>query len=326
MAWPNLRRSDRSCPALAGSGWSNPPLPRIWTGWAGTPTRTSSCCGRCRARPTPTTRCARWCGWPTRLGRDWDELNQALVKDRGLRGRLFGVLGSSLALGDHLVANPDSWHLLAGGVTLPSADELRDSIRRASAEKATDTTAAVQPLRKLYRDRLLVLAGLDLAPTVENEPVLPFATVGEHLSDLADAALGAALTVATRVGLRGRRRAPADRGDRDGQVRRARAELRQRRRRHLRRRQRGRDRNPGGRRDDAVRGRHVLRGRRRAATGGQARPAGAHAGLPHRLLPAVGQDVGVPGADEGAARRRRRRTGQAVHRGADADGVDGQRA
>ena len=44
----------------------------------------------------------------------------------------------------------------------------------------------------LYRDRLLVLAALDLAPTVENEPVLPFTTVGEHLADLADAALAAA--------------------------------------------------------------------------------------------------------------------------------------
>jgi glutamate-ammonia-ligase adenylyltransferase len=130
-------------------------------------------------------------------GRDWDELNQALVKDRGLRGRLFGVLGSSMALGDHLVANSDSWHLLAGGVTLPLADELRAAFREL-AEKATDTAAAMPSLRKLYRDRLLVLAGLDLASTVENEPVLPFVTVGEHLSDLADAALGAALTVATR--------------------------------------------------------------------------------------------------------------------------------
>jgi glutamate-ammonia-ligase adenylyltransferase len=131
------------------------------------------------------------------VGRDWDELNQALVKDRGLRGRLFGVLGSSMALGDHLVANSDSWHLLAGGVTLPLADELRAAFREL-AEKATDTAAAMPSLRKLYRDRLLVLAGLDLASTVENEPVLPFVTVGEHLSDLADAALGAALTVATR--------------------------------------------------------------------------------------------------------------------------------
>jgi [glutamine synthetase] adenylyltransferase / [glutamine synthetase]-adenylyl-L-tyrosine phosphorylase len=131
------------------------------------------------------------------VGRDWDELNQALVKDKGLRGRLFGVLGSSLALGDHLVAHPDSWRLLAGAVTLPSADELRNMFA-AVAEKASDTKAALRPLRTLHRDRLLVLAGLDLAPTVENEPVLPFTTVGEHLSDLADAALGAALTVASR--------------------------------------------------------------------------------------------------------------------------------
>jgi [glutamine synthetase] adenylyltransferase / [glutamine synthetase]-adenylyl-L-tyrosine phosphorylase len=128
---------------------------------------------------------------------DWDELNAALLKDRGLRGRLFGVLGSSLALGDHLVAHPASWHLLQGEATLPGADELRVAFAK-RAEKATDTRAALLSLRKLHRDRLLVLAALDLAPTVENERVLAFTTVGEHLSDLADAALGSALTVATR--------------------------------------------------------------------------------------------------------------------------------
>jgi [glutamine synthetase] adenylyltransferase / [glutamine synthetase]-adenylyl-L-tyrosine phosphorylase len=125
---------------------------------------------------------------------DWDELNRALVKDRGLRGRLFGVLGSSLALGDHLVAQPRSWHLLAGRVSLPTAAELRGTFA-ALAEKSSSTN----DLRVLYRDRVLVLAGLDLAPTVENEPVLPFPTVGAHLADLADAALGAALIVATRT-------------------------------------------------------------------------------------------------------------------------------
>ncbi len=130
-------------------------------------------------------------------GDDWGELNQALLKDKALRGRLFGVLGSSLALGDHLVAHPPSWHLLAGGVTLPSADELRAMFVEA-AESTSDTNDALPVLRTLYRDRLLVLAGLDLAPVVENEPVLPFAVVGEHLSDLADAALASALKVATR--------------------------------------------------------------------------------------------------------------------------------
>ena len=129
---------------------------------------------------------------------DWDELNRALVKDRSLRGRLFAVLGSSLALGDHLFAHPKSWHLLAGTVTLPSAEQLRREFA-AVAESATDARSIQSSLRILYRDRMLVLAALDVAPTVENEPVLPFATVGEHLADLADAALGAALIVATRT-------------------------------------------------------------------------------------------------------------------------------
>jgi [glutamine synthetase] adenylyltransferase / [glutamine synthetase]-adenylyl-L-tyrosine phosphorylase len=134
-------------------------------------------------------------------GRDWDELNQGLVKDRGLRGRLFGVLGSSLALGDHLVAHPDSWRLLAGAVTLPSTEQLRASFAELaeSVEIGRDTAAAVSPFRTLYRDRLLVLAALDVASTVENEAVLAFTTVGEHLSDLADAALSAALRVANRA-------------------------------------------------------------------------------------------------------------------------------
>jgi [glutamine synthetase] adenylyltransferase / [glutamine synthetase]-adenylyl-L-tyrosine phosphorylase len=132
------------------------------------------------------------------LGGDWDELNRALVKDRSLRGRLFAVLGSSLALGDHLVAHPKSWHLLAGNVTLPSAEQLRREFA-AVAESATDARSIQSSLRILYRDRILVLAALDVAPTVENERVLPFATVGEHLADLADAALGAALIVATRT-------------------------------------------------------------------------------------------------------------------------------
>jgi glutamate-ammonia-ligase adenylyltransferase len=132
------------------------------------------------------------------LGSGWDELNQALVKDRSLRGRLFAVLGSSLALGDHLIAHPQSWHLLAGNISLPSADQLRRDFA-AVAECATDTKSVQASLRTLYRDRILVLAALDCAPTVENEPVLPFATVGEHLADLADAALGAALIVATRT-------------------------------------------------------------------------------------------------------------------------------
>src|SRR3954469_2685782 len=83
------------------------------------------------------------------LGSGWDELNQALVKDRSLRGRLFAVLGSSLALGDHLIAHPQSWHLLAGNVALPSADQLRRDFA-AVAECATDAKSVQASLRTLY--------------------------------------------------------------------------------------------------------------------------------------------------------------------------------
>lgn len=131
------------------------------------------------------------------LDAEWDAVDAALLKDRGLRGRLFGILGSSLALGDHLIAHPASWRLLAGSVTLPDPQQLRDMFAE-EADKATGpTAAAVPPLRTLYRDRLLVLGALDVASVVENEPVLPFTVVGEHLSDLADAALAGALRVVT---------------------------------------------------------------------------------------------------------------------------------
>jgi [glutamine synthetase] adenylyltransferase / [glutamine synthetase]-adenylyl-L-tyrosine phosphorylase len=132
------------------------------------------------------------------LDSEWQELNRALLKDKGLRGRLFGVMGGSLTLGDHLVARPQSWHLLSGAAPLPPVQELRKAFV-AEAEHARDLRAASMALKTLYRDRLLVLAGLDLAPTVENEPVLQFSTVGEHLADLADAALASALTVAVKT-------------------------------------------------------------------------------------------------------------------------------
>ena len=121
------------------------------------------------------------------LGDDWPRLDAALLKQTSLRGRLFAVLGSSLALGDHLVANPQSWHLLDGDIGLPSLEDMR---------RALAGWDSVAEQRKRYRDQLLILAALDLAPTVENEPVLRFPDVGAHLSDLADAALDAALQAA----------------------------------------------------------------------------------------------------------------------------------
>ena len=130
------------------------------------------------------------------LDSGWDELNAALLTERPLRGRLFGVLGASLTLGDHLAVHPESWKLLRGKVTLPTREQLCTMFTACVEESSGGPNALVQQLSTLYRDRLMVLAALDLAATVEDEPVLPFPEVSAHLADLADAAMASALRAA----------------------------------------------------------------------------------------------------------------------------------
>lgn len=152
-------------------------------------------------------------------GRATAAFDEALRSDVPLRGRLLGLLGSSTALGDHLVAEPTRWELLRG--ELPGPGELLaallgavGAVPEAPVDGAPEPTQsagldtvgtyraeltrgqAVAALRDTYRDRVAVLAAHDLAPIVEDLPELDFAEVGRRLSDLADAALTAALAVA----------------------------------------------------------------------------------------------------------------------------------
>lgn len=137
------------------------------------------------------------------MGADWAVLDRELSADTALRGRLLSVIGSSLALGDHLVAHPARWQLLVGDIELESKEALQErfltAVGAVGGRASVSEGAAISALRDAYRDRLLVLAALDLAATVENEPVLPFPVVGQHLADLADAALTAALSVAVSL-------------------------------------------------------------------------------------------------------------------------------
>ena len=141
---------------------------------------------------------------------EWAELDAALRIDKGLRGRLFALLGASAALGDHVVAHPDRWRMLAGKLELPDRHtftaRMLDCVEAVAGPGGGDNPlvhragitgpAAILALRTCYRDQLMLIAAADLAATVENEPVLPYLEVGNKLADLADAALTAALAVA----------------------------------------------------------------------------------------------------------------------------------
>lgn len=141
---------------------------------------------------------------------EWSEIDSTLRTNKSFRGRLFGVIGSSDALADHLVAEPSAWRLLladelpgrdevdrrmlesVGAETVPGEVEKGNRVYRA---KLTGPKSVVA-LRLAYRNLLLQLAAHDVASTVEDEPVMWLPEVGAYLSDLADAALTAALAVA----------------------------------------------------------------------------------------------------------------------------------
>ncbi len=136
----------------------------------------------------------------------------ALRAEMGLRGRLLALLGSSTVLADHLVAHPDRWHRLcderrAGGAAADPAAALLAAVgvdpdappagAPGGAAASLTGSAAIQALRTAYRDELVVLAAADLAAVSEPElPVLDVEDVARRLSDLAAAALQAALAVA----------------------------------------------------------------------------------------------------------------------------------
>ncbi|HWO63576.1 MAG TPA: bifunctional [glutamine synthetase] adenylyltransferase/[glutamine synthetase]-adenylyl-L-tyrosine phosphorylase [Umezawaea sp.] len=128
------------------------------------------------------------------LGDGWSELTGALRADPVLRARLLAVLGSSTALSDFLVADSGRWRLLAGTET---ADVERFTPTLVDAVAELRDQEAIRTLRQEYRALLCLVAADDLAHVVD--PDLPFVgydDVASQISDLAVAALRAALTVA----------------------------------------------------------------------------------------------------------------------------------
>jgi glutamate-ammonia-ligase adenylyltransferase len=138
---------------------------------------------------------------------DADDLLAAVCGHAGLRTRLLGVLGTSVALGDHLVAYPDDWRTLADDEVLavrPSLYGLQTELLASvgapvdeplpwgtGGARATVTGGeAVERLRATYRRRLLILAARDVVGALAVEDV------GGELADLAAATLSAGLAVA----------------------------------------------------------------------------------------------------------------------------------
>ncbi len=118
-------------------------------------------------------------------------LHHALESDDAFRGRLFAVLGSSAALGDHLATHPGDWTELAD----PDVDSARPSwlgLRTALLAAVEGKTGAVaqDALRSTYRRLLMRLAARDLVGGLD------FDDVAAELADLAAATLDAALAIA----------------------------------------------------------------------------------------------------------------------------------
>ena len=117
----------------------------------------------------------------------------AALRHRGHgQDRLLAVLGSSVALANHLVGHPEHWSSVTAAQRR-TAEQRRDELVAAVAPDRRGERTAYDALRVAYRRELLGIAALDLtAPRAVDE--LP--ATAAALADLASAALEAALAIA----------------------------------------------------------------------------------------------------------------------------------
>ena len=165
-----------------------------------------------RRAPDAAARAAPRPDWaPSPVGED--------APDEQLRHlqRLLAVLGSSSALGDFLAAHPDALAALAPARApgAPGQPDARTALRAAvtgalgrlgdddgsldgdsGADDPDAVARATSALRTAYRERLLGIVADDLTAP---DPYQHVETVGRRMSDLADAALDAALLIARRA-------------------------------------------------------------------------------------------------------------------------------
>ena len=131
------------------------------------------------------------------------DLLTAVRTNARLARRLLNLLGMSMALADHLVANPHDWRVLLdrddaldeSAVARRIADsvgaDVGDPVTGTAGKRASITgTAATDALREAYLRELTAIAGRDLAGDLELE------SVTHALAHLADQTLQAGLAIA----------------------------------------------------------------------------------------------------------------------------------
>ncbi|WP_353953499.1 bifunctional [glutamine synthetase] adenylyltransferase/[glutamine synthetase]-adenylyl-L-tyrosine phosphorylase [Knoellia sp. S7-12] len=120
-----------------------------------------------------------------------DALVPALREPGRARDRLFSVIGTSTALGDHLVARPGHWTAVVDACHLEV--EERIELLTDAVTTPDDGTTPEDALRIEYRRQLLGIAALDVS---RPDPQARLPETAAALADLAEAALEAALAIA----------------------------------------------------------------------------------------------------------------------------------
>jgi glutamate-ammonia-ligase adenylyltransferase len=135
---------------------------------------------------------------------DADILAATLAGAKPFQDRLLGVLGVSVALGEHLERHPDAWH----GLVEFDVEDLAPAFRRLMLDAVGADADAPEPvaalagipardaLRVAYRDALLGIAARDIGSSLKTDATVTYDQTAADLSDLATATLDAALAVA----------------------------------------------------------------------------------------------------------------------------------
>ncbi|MEY9929491.1 glutamate-ammonia-ligase adenylyltransferase [Catenulispora sp. GP43] len=135
---------------------------------------------------------------------DAEKLAATLASAKPFQDRLLGVLGVSVALGEHLERHPEAWH----GLVEFDVEDLAPAFRALMLESVGADAAAADPvaalagipardaLRVAYRDALLGIAARDIGASRKDDATATYDQTAADLSDLATATLEAALAVA----------------------------------------------------------------------------------------------------------------------------------